>query len=65
MTASWSDDESEEDGERESAKHIAALTSKIVPDVDSCVEDLGVAELIASYKCLSKRNYNECRQVEE
>jgi hypothetical protein len=66
LTVSWSDDdESEEDGESESAKYITALSSKIFADVDSCVEDLGFAELSASYKCLTERNNNTCRQLEE
>jgi chromosome segregation ATPase len=65
LTVSWSDDESEEEGESESAKHITALSSKNFADVDSCVEDLGFAELSASYKCLTERNNNICKQLEE
>jgi len=55
LTASWSDDDgSEGDGERESTKQIAALTSRVLSNVETCDEDLAYCELA-----------DTCKQLEE
>jgi len=66
LTASWSaDDESEGDGERELAKHIAALSSRIFSDIESCEEDLAYDDLAVFHKKLSDRNTDTWKQLEE
>ena len=63
MTVSWSDDESERDGENESTKHVAALTGRVFSGDESC--DLVYHELGVSYKSLDDRNTDTCKQLEE
>jgi len=66
VTISWTDDdESEGDGERESTKHIAALSSRVVSDAKSGNEDLAYDELPMSHITLSIKNTNTCKQLEE
>jgi len=55
LIASWSDDDvSEEDGEKDSTKQIAALTSRVLSNAETCDEDLTYGELS-----------DTCKQLEE
>jgi len=55
LTVSWSDDDGYEgDGERESTKQIAALTSRFLSNVETCDEDLAYGELADTCKQLEK-----------
>ena len=66
LIVSWSDDdESEGDEERESTKHVAALTSRVLSDAESCDENLTCDELAVSHIKLSNRNTDTCKQLEE
>jgi len=49
LVVSWSDkDNSKGDVERESAKHVTALTSRVMSDIESCDEELSYEELVVS-----------------
>jgi len=63
LIASWSDDESERDGDNESTKHVAALTGRVLSGGESLY--LVYDELAVSYKSLDDRNTNTCKQLKE
>jgi len=68
LTTSWSDDDESEgdgDGERESAKHIATLSSRLFSNIESCEQDLAYDDLAVFHKKLSDRNTDTCKQLEE
>jgi len=66
LTVSWSDDdESEGDEEKESTKHIAALTSRFLLDADSGNKDLTYDELAASHIKLSSIYTESCKQLKD
>ena len=49
MIISWSDDdESEGDGERDSTKHVAALTGRVFTVAETCDEDVAHDKLVVS-----------------
>jgi len=63
LTACWSDDEFERDGENESTKHVVALTGRVLSGDESL--DLVYDELAVSYKSMDDRNTDTCKQLEE
>jgi len=66
LAASWSDeDDSEGEVEKESAKHVNALTSICMSDTKSCDEELTYEELAESYKDLYTRSEEICRLLEK
>ena len=63
---SWSDDEEADgDGESESAKHVTAMTRRIVSESESSNEDLHYEELTVSYNNQEVINADTCKQLEE
>jgi len=66
LTVSWyDDDESEGDGERDSSKHVAAMTGRISSDNNSCDENFAYNELVVTYRNLNNKNTDICKQLEE
>jgi len=63
---SWSDDEEADgDGESEYAKHVTAMTRRIVSESESSNEDLHYEELTVSYNNQEVINADTCKQLEE
>ena len=50
LNALWSDEDSEDEVQEESAKHVTALTGTYIFDGDSSDEELTFEELAATYK---------------
>jgi hypothetical protein len=66
MILSWSDDEEGDgDGESESAKHVTAMTGRIVSEFESSDEYLHYKELTVSYNNQEVINADTCKQLEE
>ncbi|MCI06236.1 gag-pol polyprotein related [Trifolium medium] len=59
------EDDSEEDVESESAKHVNALTGICLSDAESCDEELSYEELAATYKDLFSRSTEVCKALEK
>ncbi|KAI5390946.1 hypothetical protein KIW84_075988 [Lathyrus oleraceus] len=64
MSVSSADD-SEDEIDDETAKHVTAFTSRYESDDDSCDEDVSYKELVASYKELYVRIEEVCKTREE
>ncbi|MCI15576.1 gag-protease polyprotein, partial [Trifolium medium] len=66
LAVSWSDeDDSEEEVESESAKHVNALTGICMSDTESCDEELSYEELAATYKDLLSGSTEVCKALEK
>jgi hypothetical protein len=61
LVVSWSDDDSKNEVEVESARYVTALNSVCISYTDSCDEDVTYDELAASYKDLLTRYEEACR----
>ena len=66
LVVSQSDEvDSEGDVESESAKHVTALTGRVMLDIESCDEELSYEELVVSYVELVARSTNISQMLEK
>jgi hypothetical protein len=64
LVVSWSD-ESDSDGESESAKHVTALTGVCTSDVESDDGILSYEDLLATYKELYEKDLEICKTLQK
>ncbi|MCH86967.1 gag-protease polyprotein [Trifolium medium] len=66
LAVTWSDeDDSEEEIENESAKHVHALTGICASDTKSCDDELSYEELATTYKYFFNRSTDLCKALEK
>jgi len=66
LVVSWSDeDESEGEVENESAKHVSALTGRVMSDTESCEEEMSYDELAISNNELISKNTDISQMLEK
>jgi hypothetical protein len=66
LVVSWSDrDDSEDEVENESAKHVTALTGRVTSDTKSYDEELSYEELVVSYNELIAKNTDMSQMIEK
>ncbi|GAU10419.1 hypothetical protein TSUD_419150, partial [Trifolium subterraneum] len=66
LNVTWSDeDESEEEGEFEVAKHVTVLTGIVTSDTESCDEEVSYDELAETYRDLCLVSEEKCKELEK
>ncbi|GAU49082.1 hypothetical protein TSUD_406880 [Trifolium subterraneum] len=66
LNVTWSDeDESEEEGESEVAKHVTVLTGIVTSDTESCDEEVSYDELAETYRHLCLVSEEKCKELEK
>ncbi|GAU48935.1 hypothetical protein TSUD_373440 [Trifolium subterraneum] len=66
LNVTWSDeDESEEEGESEVAKHVTVLTGIVTSDIESCDEEVSYDELAETYRDICLVSEEKCKELEK